>query len=310
MNKPGRNDPCPCGSGKKYKKCCLSRDEAARPRVAAENPGEKFVAELRPDLDEAVDRVLEKMELGAGRAVEPEIKALLEKHPRYHMTHYLMGVYMAVVMEDPVGAIPFFEKAVQIFPPFPQAYYNLGCSARLACDFPKAVKALRAALRYPQDDDVTAERARKELHFIETTLLKSSPFPNLDAYLANATLFDEAFVLLTKQDFEKAAQLFNRVLGENPKHVQSLGNLALAYAGLGRRAVAMECFERALALDPGYEPAIINQRMVAQMREGEPFIPDGVQETYYYLERLKRERSNPDAARNPASRGSTDPTTD
>ncbi|MSE17613.1 YecA family protein, partial [Pantoea agglomerans] len=20
---PGRNDPCPCGSGKKYKQCCL-----------------------------------------------------------------------------------------------------------------------------------------------------------------------------------------------------------------------------------------------------------------------------------------------
>jgi len=24
--KVGRNDPCPCGSGKKYKKCCLDRD--------------------------------------------------------------------------------------------------------------------------------------------------------------------------------------------------------------------------------------------------------------------------------------------
>jgi SWIM/SEC-C metal-binding protein len=23
--KPGRNDPCPCGSGKKYKACCGSR---------------------------------------------------------------------------------------------------------------------------------------------------------------------------------------------------------------------------------------------------------------------------------------------
>jgi len=22
VNKIGRNDPCPCGSGKKYKKCC------------------------------------------------------------------------------------------------------------------------------------------------------------------------------------------------------------------------------------------------------------------------------------------------
>ena len=24
--KVGRNDPCPCGSGKKYKKCCLGKD--------------------------------------------------------------------------------------------------------------------------------------------------------------------------------------------------------------------------------------------------------------------------------------------
>lgn len=24
FNKIGRNDPCPCGSGKKYKNCCLS----------------------------------------------------------------------------------------------------------------------------------------------------------------------------------------------------------------------------------------------------------------------------------------------
>ncbi len=25
MSKIGRNDPCPCGSGKKYKKCCLMK---------------------------------------------------------------------------------------------------------------------------------------------------------------------------------------------------------------------------------------------------------------------------------------------
>ena len=29
MMKVGRNDPCPCGSGKKYKKCCLPAEEAA-----------------------------------------------------------------------------------------------------------------------------------------------------------------------------------------------------------------------------------------------------------------------------------------
>ena len=26
--KVGRNDPCPCGSGKKYKRCCLPKEEA------------------------------------------------------------------------------------------------------------------------------------------------------------------------------------------------------------------------------------------------------------------------------------------
>lgn len=30
MTKVGRNHPCPCGSGKKYKQCCLQADEAAR----------------------------------------------------------------------------------------------------------------------------------------------------------------------------------------------------------------------------------------------------------------------------------------
>src|SRR5579863_5356282 len=28
MSKAGRNDPCPCGSGKKFKRCCLERVEA------------------------------------------------------------------------------------------------------------------------------------------------------------------------------------------------------------------------------------------------------------------------------------------
>jgi hypothetical protein len=33
----GRNDPCPCGSGKKYKKCCLRRDEE-RAKADSEEP--------------------------------------------------------------------------------------------------------------------------------------------------------------------------------------------------------------------------------------------------------------------------------
>jgi len=45
--KIGRNDPCPCGRGKKYKKCCLNR--GAEEDVP--NPVEKFMAEIREELE-------------------------------------------------------------------------------------------------------------------------------------------------------------------------------------------------------------------------------------------------------------------
>lgn len=40
---PGRNDPCSCGSGEKYKRCCLAYDEEAW----------RFVAQLCKEADTA-----------------------------------------------------------------------------------------------------------------------------------------------------------------------------------------------------------------------------------------------------------------
>ena len=34
--RPGRNEPCHCGSGRKYKQCCLEKDEARASAARAE----------------------------------------------------------------------------------------------------------------------------------------------------------------------------------------------------------------------------------------------------------------------------------
>src|SRR5438552_4068620 len=209
MNNPGRNDPCPCGSGKKYKKCCLPQEQPTR-RISDPRREEPFIAELRPDLDKAVDRALQRLERGEGKQVESEIAELLEDNPDYHMTNYAMGVYQAVVAKKPAAAIPFFEKAVAIFPPFAEAHFNLGNAARQAFDISKAVDAYRAAERYSQNDGI-AEMERKELQWLERILLKTTAFPTLDAYVANAQLFDRAFQFLTDRQFEHAVELFKRV---------------------------------------------------------------------------------------------------
>ena len=46
MSKVGRNDPCPCGSRKKFKRCCLGRiEEQERPeRIRGEQ--ERMAAEI------------------------------------------------------------------------------------------------------------------------------------------------------------------------------------------------------------------------------------------------------------------------
>ena len=43
--KTGRNAPCLCGSGLKYKRCCLAKDDEAR-RVREREVAEAFVCEL------------------------------------------------------------------------------------------------------------------------------------------------------------------------------------------------------------------------------------------------------------------------
>jgi hypothetical protein len=43
MSKTGRNEPCPCGSGLKYKKCCLPREAKPVVRVAPASRPTTFV---------------------------------------------------------------------------------------------------------------------------------------------------------------------------------------------------------------------------------------------------------------------------
>ena len=46
--RPGRNEPCHCGSGRKYKQCCLPKDEAKAAKARAKAAAESVKAEPAP----------------------------------------------------------------------------------------------------------------------------------------------------------------------------------------------------------------------------------------------------------------------
>ncbi len=65
MSKPGRNSPCPCGSGKKYKVCCLAGDEAReREERAPDRAAEKALAWLVNHHGEQVHGAIENVYCG------------------------------------------------------------------------------------------------------------------------------------------------------------------------------------------------------------------------------------------------------
>lgn len=119
---------------------------------------------------------------------------------------------------------------------------------------------------------------------------QTTPFLTLEAYIGNERLFNEAFDHLRSSRYERAVELFRKTLEQNPKHVQSYGNLALALAGLGQKGQALQCLDKALELDPSYEPARRNRKVLKRLSEGEPLTNVRFGETEYYRERLEAEK--------------------
>ena len=60
MTKIGRNEPCPCGSGVKYKKCCLhNKKEAPSP---PQPPSESVKVTVRQAIDDISKEAINKLE--------------------------------------------------------------------------------------------------------------------------------------------------------------------------------------------------------------------------------------------------------
>jgi tetratricopeptide (TPR) repeat protein len=92
MAKVGRNDPCPCGSGKKYKRCCLEKDEAAARALVAARPtiAEEIADKLAAASEEedefitASNAAVDLVQAGKLDEAEQAARDLLERYPDVH----------------------------------------------------------------------------------------------------------------------------------------------------------------------------------------------------------------------------------
>ena len=78
MVKIGRNAPCPCGSGKKYKKCCLPLHKTSR---AQQNTDQIYSATEPDDLDSLSNSVVDLVKDGRLDEAEKVCHELLSRYP-------------------------------------------------------------------------------------------------------------------------------------------------------------------------------------------------------------------------------------
>jgi tetratricopeptide (TPR) repeat protein len=94
VSRTGRNDPCPCGSGKKYKQCCrgkskdADRSRAEKAEVAASRATRKPQAfpmmMVEDELDKDSNCVIDLLDAGRIDEAEAAAHELLRKHPYVH----------------------------------------------------------------------------------------------------------------------------------------------------------------------------------------------------------------------------------
>ncbi len=118
--KIGRNDPCHCGSGKKYKRCCLEEDqegerfvrEATVAALAAEHAEEDEFYKWSARLDEESNAVIDLIEAGKLDEAEQAAHRLIADYPEVHDGYDRLGmVYEA--RTEPKKAADCYRKVVE-----------------------------------------------------------------------------------------------------------------------------------------------------------------------------------------------------
>ncbi|PYT57226.1 MAG: hypothetical protein DMG46_14950, partial [Acidobacteria bacterium] len=221
------------------------------------------------DFDEWCDEVSCLMEDKHFRDARNEIEEMLERYPERWEPLYLKGTCLA--MEgSPDQAIPLLNQAIAAEP----------CAEVVGSD---------------GETGSLGRVAKETIDEFAASILKSDGLP-LDQHFAIGRIYDQAFKSLTAGHFDEASRGFLEVLKALPRHVQSYGNLGLAYAGLGERDRAIACLDKAIELDVDYQLAIDNRRILLAAPD-ECLAVQSMREIDFYGDRARTGSRRPVAAR-------------
>lgn len=223
---PGRNDPCPCGSGKKFKKCCQGKSEPYLPLQSHQQKANSIapgVAKRPVPNSMELNQLVALFNAGHHAELERRTRSLLDRYPDSGLAWKILGAALQVQGKDSLLAL---IKATEFLPCDAEAHYNLGNAFLALNRLDEAETSYRQALRIKPDD--------------------ADACFNLGNALRNLHRFDEA------------VDNYRRALEIRPGYAEAYSNLGNALIESGRPGEAEASYRRALEIKPQHAAAHFN----------------------------------------------------
>ncbi|MGC8907101.1 MAG: tetratricopeptide repeat protein [Desulfomonilaceae bacterium] len=245
MNQPiGRNDPCPCGSGLKYKKCCMRDADAA-------SLDDDLTSEL---LATAYKKLSERK--------WEEALSLFEKAlPSSKAPHTIFEAIAACYdgMDDCWRASAAYERALETCPKTRRGVltYRYAVSKARCKQWDEACEAFRA-YQSLTPNDMSAMRVDVLLQTIQQIQEGS-----LDENVFEANIqMRRALSAMEEERFSDAAKRLQRASALEPQNAAIYFNLAIAYTFMKEENKALETFQRCVELNPAAAEAFYNMGQI------------------------------------------------
>ena len=289
MNAPARNQPCPCGSGKKYKHCCAQGATRKSPSPEQQSSIQLETGQLLP-IAQAMAHAVQLHQAGRIRKAEAIYRQIVQKQPDHADALHLSGLINHQLGRHGL-AYTLINQAIAIHPGAASFHNNLGEVCRALDRLDEALACYTTALSLQPDfPEVHRNIGLVHLASGETGLAVSllhdamSRFPDylgiywaLGQALMNQRKVDEAIViydkglernasdsallcakgiaLKTAGKLENAIRHYRHAIGLQP-HVPELHhNLALVFQQQGNTEAAIACLKNELQLSPNAESA-------------------------------------------------------
>jgi tetratricopeptide (TPR) repeat protein len=248
--KPGRNDPCPCGSGRKYKHCCGL--------LSAAVPGEEAQG-----LVDAANALRAR-----GRAGEsvPLYRRALAIDPRSAEAHNNLGNAF-LELAQPTQAVACYRQARELLPDNAEILCNLANALRQLGQLQEALTCTERAIAL----DPQLSMAHNNLGLLLAgTGQREQAVASYRQALALQPGYVEALnnlgdVLRDLGKAREALPLYRQAIELDPQRADSHCNLGKLLLELQRLDEALGSLSRALALQPDHVGARLN--LAAALRE-------------------------------------------